>query len=178
MIKKALPGVLFLYITRTHAVKGKGNRMAEAFKIIETQEALNAIIKERLEREKAKYADYDQIKATLTALQAEKGTLESSLKSVQDQLKEVQTNLTAESAKSKRLELESLRTRIAVETGLPVALRDRLQGEDEASLKADAAALSELVGKPAPPLRINEPEGKDEKTQALKNMVKNLNGGE
>ena len=37
-------------------------RMSE-FKVIETQEELDAIIKNRLERVREKYSDYDEIKA-------------------------------------------------------------------------------------------------------------------
>ena len=40
------------------------------FKVIETQEQLNAIIKARLDREKEKYADYDQLKNQRRKIQA------------------------------------------------------------------------------------------------------------
>lgn len=41
------------------------------FKPIETQEAFDAAIKERLERERAKFADYDELKSGAAAKDGE-----------------------------------------------------------------------------------------------------------
>ena len=49
-------------------------RMSE-FKVIETQEELDAIIKNRLERVKEKYSDYDDIKALVVQVQDENSSL-------------------------------------------------------------------------------------------------------
>lgn len=56
-------------------------------------------------------------------------------------------------AEMKALSLKALRRQIATDTGLPGGLADRLQGETEEELKADAAALlSTLPATGAPPL--------------------------
>ena len=53
-------------------------RMSE-FKVIETQEELDAIIKNRLERVKEKYSDYDEMKALVVQVQDENSSLKSAL---------------------------------------------------------------------------------------------------
>ena len=152
--------------------------MAEEFQPIMTEDGLNAIIKDRVKQAeagiKSKYADYDTIKNSLSVLQTEKATLEGTANTYKTQLEDAQGKL-------KVLELESLKTKVSIEAGLPMNLRDRLHGETEEELKNDAESLVKLIGKPAtpPPLRINEPEtAGDEKTQALKNIVKNLRAKE
>ena len=56
-------------------------------------------------------------------------------------------------AKVKALEMSQIRAKIAAEFELPAALADRLAGEDEEELRADAERLAELLqpGKPKPP---------------------------
>ena len=49
------------------------------FKTIETQEELDAIIKDRIERVKEKYADYDQLKSRNEELTAENSALQTTV---------------------------------------------------------------------------------------------------
>ncbi len=49
------------------------------FKTIETQEELDRIIQERLNREKEKFSDYDAIKTRNAELENEVGTLKSTI---------------------------------------------------------------------------------------------------
>ena len=111
------------------------------FKPITTQEEFDAAIKERLSREKAKYADYDQLKSLVEDLKKEnvdlKSTIEANRQSKADadkQLEEMQNQIS-------NYETASLRTRVALQHGLPYDLADRLQGTDEESLTADAERL-------------------------------------
>ena len=48
-------------------------------------------------------------------------------------------------ARIRGLELDALRREIALEVGLPAALAERLRGDDERSLKADARRLLEVT---------------------------------
>lgn len=50
------------------------------FKVIETQEQLDEIIKKRLEREKSKFADYDSLTEKVKKLEADKVNLEDTIK--------------------------------------------------------------------------------------------------
>ena len=140
-------------------------RMSE-FKVIETQEELDAIIKNRLERVKEKYSDYDDMKALVVALETSKQETESYNKQIADL-----------EAKISGYETENLRTRIAVQNGLPFDLADRLQGTDEESLKADAERLASFIKpvEPVAPMRVVEPQIGDNKTSQMKSMLRELN---
>lgn len=148
------------------------------FKPITTQEEFDAAIKERLSREKAKYSDYDQLKSRVAELEEEnvglKSTIEASNQSKVDadkQLEEMQNQIS-------NYETASLRTRVALQYGLPYDLADRLQGTDEESFKADAERLAGYM-KPKesiPPLKTNEPNLGDDKDAALKGMLHKMRG--
>lgn len=114
------------------------------FKTIETQEQFDEAIKDRLSREREtiekKYADYESLKEQVSKFekaQAEHDTLVSGL-----------------NEKIKKLETNSLKAKIASEMGIPHMLAGRLSGEDEKSIRADAATMAPfLKGKHVAPLR-------------------------
>ena len=148
------------------------------FKPITTQEEFDAAIKGRLSREKEKYGDYDQLKSRVEELEKEnvglKSTIEDTNQSKADadkQLEDLQNQITG-------YETASLRTRVALQYGLPYDLADRLQGTDEDSFKADAERLAGYM-KPKesiPPLKTNEPNLGDDKDAALKGMLHKMRG--
>ena len=147
------------------------------FKPITTQEEFDAAIKERLSREKAKYSDYDQLKSRVTELETEnvdlKSTIEANNQSKADadkQLEEMQNQIS-------NYETASLRTRVALQYGLPYDLADRLQGTDEESFKADAERLAGYMKRtqPVAPVRETEPQVGDNKTMQMKSMLRELN---
>ena len=146
------------------------------FKPITTQEEFDAAIKERLSREKAKYSDYDQLKSRVTELETEnvglKSTIEGNNQSKADadkQLEELQNQIAG-------YETASLRTRIALQYGLPYDLADRLQGTDEASFKADAERLAGYIKKsqPVAPIRDSEPVLEKTENTLYKNLIQGL----
>ena len=51
------------------------------FKTIETQEELDRIVKERLARQKEKYADYDKLRERVEELETENAELHSTVES-------------------------------------------------------------------------------------------------
>lgn len=115
------------------------------FKVIETQEQLDAIIKTRLDREKAKYSDYDTLSEKIKKLETENTSLKQTITD-----KETSESTTA----SKIADLEkdvttwkqkSLKQQIAMKNGLPFDLAERLQGDSEESLNEDAERLASLV---------------------------------
>lgn len=115
------------------------------FKVIETQEQLNAIIKARLDREKEKYADYDQLAEKIKKLETENTNLKQT---ITDKETSESTNLTRISELEKDVtswKQKSLKQQIAMKNGLPFDLADRLQGDSEESLNEDAERLASLV---------------------------------
>jgi len=165
-------------ITELPGKQEKGDMRMSEFKPITTQEEFDAAIKERLSREKAKYSDYDELKSRVTELETEnvglKSTIEATNQSKADadkQLEELQNKIAG-------YETASLRTRVALQYGLPYDLADRLQGTDEESFKADAERLAGYM-KPKesiPPLKTNEPNLGDDKDAALKGMLHKMRG--
>ena len=146
------------------------------FKPITTQEEFDAAIKGRLFREKEKYGDYDQLKSRVAELEEEnvglKSTIEASNQSKADadkQLEELQSQIAG-------YETASLRTRVALQYGLPYDLADRLQGTDEDSFKADAERLAGYIKKsqPVAPIRDSEPVLEKTENTLYKNLVQGL----
>ena len=146
------------------------------FKPISTQEEFDAAIKGRLSREKEKYGDYDQLKSRVAELEEEnvglKSTIEATNQSKADadkQLEELQSQIAG-------YETASLRTRVALQYGLPYDLADRLQGTDEDSFKADAERLAGYIKKsqPVAPIRDSEPVLEKTENTLYKNLVQGL----
>lgn len=147
------------------------------FKVIETQEQLDAIIKSRLDREKAKYSDYDTLAEKIKNLETENTNLKQAITD-----KETSESTTA----SKIADLEkdvtawknkSLKQQIAMKNGLPFDLADRLQGDNEESLNEDAERLASLVNVKnyTQPLADKEPNFESKGTDsAWRDVVKNL----
>ena len=163
-------------ITELPGKQEKGDMRMSEFKPITTQEEFDAAIKERLSREKAKYSDYDQLKSRVTELETEnvglKSTIEANNQSKADadkQLEEMQSQIAG-------YETASLRTRVALQHGLPYDLADRLQGTDEESFKADAERLAGFMKKsqPVAPIRDSEPVLEKTENTLYKNLIQGL----
>lgn len=105
--------------------------------------------------------------------------LNKQLKDQDEALKEAgtyKTQLEELTNKVKSHELNSLKTRIALENGIPYNMVSRVQGEDEESITKDAVSLSEFFKsqQPAPPLKSTErTETNRTSDQALLDMLKN-----
>lgn len=144
------------------------------FKTIETQEEFDAMVKARLAREREKYADYDQLKARVTELESENGALKSAAEASKTALSERDSKIADFEKQVAGYETATLRTRIALANGLPYDLADRLVGDDEVSLTADAERLAGML-KPVEhvsPLKDIEPSSTmDEYHAALSKMV-------
>lgn len=143
------------------------------FKVIETQEELDAIIKQRIAREREKYADYDELKARVTELETEKSGLESALA----EAKEKEGTIADLQSKIAGYETSAMRVRVALANGLPFDLAERLQGDDEAAITADAERLAGYLKpkEPVPPMKIVEPP-LDGKKAGMRNMLHDLKG--
>lgn len=135
--------------------------MANEFKAIETQEDFDAAIKARLDRNtktvtdevKKSYEGYlspDEAKKLTEQVEA----LTAQTEGLRRQLTEKDTSIADLTAKNKAYETASVKARIAHEKGLPFELAERLSGESEEDIAADADKLSQFVsaGKASAPL--------------------------
>lgn len=119
------------------------------FSPIETQEALDAIIKERVDRarrtEREKYADYADLKAKAAKLDEQAAADGSEL----DQARKTIEALQAEKqARERADELAALRAKVSAATGVPAEL---VSGEDEESMTAFAQAVAAYAKRPVAP---------------------------
>lgn len=134
------------------------------FKPIETQEQLNEIIGERIHRaeEKAaeKYSDYDAIKQQNDEYVAQISDLQKQIESQTEKINGHKDEVESLNAKVRAYESSSLKTKIALETGLPYKMAERLTGDDEEAIRADAEMMIKLIGaqKPVAPVGSNEPD--------------------
>lgn len=148
------------------------------FKPIETQEQLEEILKDRLKREK------ETVKKEYEGFLSPEDVAKkySEYLSPEDVTQKYKEYLSPEDAKKmkdqlKGYETDSVKTRIAHETGLGFEAVNFLRGEDEESIRKSAEALKALVGAGnTAPLASLEDNLKSEKELALKNTLKSLKG--
>lgn len=150
-----------------------------SFKIIETQEELDRIIQDRLTREREKYTDYDAIKTKNADLEKQVSALQTTIEESNTTAKTHEQTVADLNKKIAGYETANLRTRIALQNGLPIDLADRLVGDDEESIKADAERLSGFVSKKQqtpPPLKSQENNLDAKKEGAYKKLIQGLTG--
>lgn len=157
--------------------------MTEVFKPIETQEELNRLISSRLERAKEsvkkeyeeKYKDYDAYKVQIETLNDEKTSLENQLNELNEKVSAFDTL----STKTKQLETENLKVKIALSEGIPFEMASRLAGETEEEIKKDAKAMANFITVSKPmPKRSTEQKQKEVGEEAYRNLLKGLKKGD
>lgn len=148
------------------------------FKAIETQEQLEEVLKERLKKERETIRkEYEGYLSPQQVDDKYKGYL--SPDAVTEKYKEY---LSPEDAaklntKIKGYETDSVKTRIAHETGLSYDAVQFLRGEDEESIRKSAESLKGLMGvTDVPPLANTEAQMPSVTEVALKNTLKGLKG--
>lgn len=156
--------------------------MAEEFKIIETQEQLDAVIKGRLEREREKSsAQLAELQAKLDKQTAETqkqiSELTQALNTAKEEKEGFNATLAERDAKIKEYELHSVKTQIAHEMGLSFEAVNFLQGSTADEIRTSAESLKDLVGTKTAPLAAEVPVAsneRDAKNAALRSMVRDL----
>lgn len=154
----------------------------EMFKIIETQEQLDMIIKTRLEREREKSnTQIAELQAKLDKQTAETQKQISELTQALNAAKEEKNGfdklMEEKDATIKKYELHSVKTQIAHELGLSFEAVNFLQGSTEEEIRTSAESLKDLVGTKTAPLAAEVPVAgseKDAKNVALRSMVRDL----
>ena len=153
------------------------------FKVIETQEQLDKVIGERIRRaeEKAaeKYNDYEAIKTQNAEYVTQISQLQEQLQKQTETINGNQSIVDDLKAQVQNYESSSLKTRIALEAGLPYKMAERLTGTTEEEVRADAEMMVKLMGAqtPAAPIGTNDPViTTDSKDAALKKLAAQLGG--
>lgn len=147
------------------------------FIAITSQEQLDQVIKDRLAREREsaqkRYADYDELKTAS----------ETSAKQISDLQKQLETAAKTGEASLKTIaeltgkvqhyETDSVKTKVALEKGLPYQMASRLNGSTEEEIRKDADAIMGVIGtnKAVAPIKTGEPSQLDEHRSALKEVL-------
>lgn len=119
------------------------------FKPIETQEALDAIIKDRLERQKKSVTDEikKQYEGWVSPEDAKKTT--EQIDSLNTKLADSEKKVAELTSKNSAYEISSVKMRIAHETGIPYELAERLSGSNEEEIRKDAEILAQYAAQPS-----------------------------
>ena len=155
-----------------------------AFEVIDTQEKLDAVIGERIKREREttakKYEGYispDDYKTKTADLEKQIGDLNAALKDASDKVAGHEKTIAERDSKIKEYETASVKSRIAHEVGLSYDAIDFIRGDDEDSIRQSAESLKSLVGvKQVPPLANQEGNQGNDEDAALRKTLRSLKG--
>lgn len=143
-----------------------------------SQEELNSIVSERLNKEKEKYDK--QVKELTTKAEAyEKqiATFTSQLEEINKKVATHESELQERDNKIHEYETQSVKMRVAHEVGIPYELASRLSGTTEEEIKTDAESIKGLLGqtKVVPPLKgTEEVSGGNDLENAFRQLSRNL----
>lgn len=104
-----------------------------------TQSEMDAIIRDRLKREREKYADYDALKEKAGRFDAAEEAQKSELQKATERADALQAQI---DSMLKADNVRKIREKVAHETGVPATL---LNAEDEETCKAQAKAIMEFA---------------------------------
>ena len=127
------------------------------FKPIETQEAFDSAIKDRIARaEKTAEArvrselqeqlnEVASLKDQIAQFTSQRSADEAAAKETAEKISGLESQLAEALEKNKGYELDALKLKVASEKGLPLEFRDRLRGDTEDALAADAESLAKQI---------------------------------
>ena len=146
------------------------------FKPIETQEALDAILKDRLDRQKKSVTDEikKQYEGWISPEDAKKSTDE--IAALTGKLSDSEKTIADLTAKNSAYEISSVKMKVAHETGLPYELAERLSGSTEDEIRKDAETLSQFTSQAqATPSFTSEPPVGNSTDAAYRALAQSLN---
>jgi len=104
-------------------------------------------------------------KDTIDALTKERDTASTLAEQSKQHLEELEAKLNESS-------LVATRYKVGIEAGLPLAAVERLQGDSEDALKADAETLSELIAKPKGEGKLAGPKQEPDREVSMNDLIR------
>ena len=151
---------------------------------ISSQEELNKMFAERAEaarraehdRMEKQYAGFDDYKTKAEKYDADIQALKDMISGLKSEKETSAARISELEEKNREYETNSVKMRIARETGLPAELADRLSGTDEESMRKDAESLVKLFkAQNVAPMYRQAGEGSgDAKDAAYRDLLKKL----
>lgn len=156
------------------------------FTPINTQEEFNERIADRLRRERekaiketeAKFSNYEELSQRDSLLSREVEEKDARIKEQSEIISKNAEEIATLTERVKKHETDSVKTKTALEFGIPLELADRISGDDEEAIRQDAEKIASLFTHTtkAPIGGAELPIGGDEKSDALKGMLKAMKG--
>lgn len=115
-----------------------------------TQAELDAVVKDRLKREREKYADYDAVKAKATKLDEIEAANKSELEKANEKAAKLEAEL---NGIKKAAELREMREKIATENNIPANL---LTGTTEDECEAQVESIKGLLSANGIPTSVSD----------------------
>lgn len=141
----------------TKDTKDTGAKEAPKFEAITSQEQLDSIIKDRLDRAGKKHSEATaELQKELEQLRTNNTELSSKLRDYDEKYSNVDSVIAELQGKVKNYETDSVKTRVSREYGIPWEMRDRLRGDTEEEIRADARAFSEMLPKSTAPRKSTD----------------------
>lgn len=147
---------------------------------LENKEELIKAINAEIGKEFVPRTDFNAKNEELKKATKELSEKNTALEGFNTSKTEFEKQISELSGKVKGYELNSLKTKIALESGIPYNMVDRLKGEDEKTIKEDAAVMAGFLKSQQPEQPLKETETKiNNEESAYKTMLNNLtNKGE
>lgn len=157
--------------------------MGDTFKPIESQEALDEIVKQRLERQEktleAKWNDshkdalekaekYDELEKNYNDISGKYSELENTSKDFSTKISDLENQI-------KNYQVNEIKTKVAYEKGLSHDVIDRLRGETEEDIRKDADSLVSIIGQKKVPGKSSEETPKDSQREAMREVLAKMN---
>ena len=143
---------------------------------LDTQEAFDAAIKERLDRQKKSVTEEvrKSFEGWISPEEAKKSA--DQIATLTGKLSDSETKIADLTAKNSAYEINSVKMKVARETGLPYELADRLSGSTEDEIRKDAETLSQFASQPqATPSYSSEPPIGNSTDAAFRALAQSLN---
>lgn len=119
------------------------------FEPIETQEAFDAAIKDRIERAKStvrsEYTDYEELKSKAAKYDEAEAANKTELEKAQEEVERLRADVKKRDEAAK---LTAAKAKVSKETGVPAEL---ISGTTEEEMAASAKAIAEYAKKPSAP---------------------------
>lgn len=154
---------------------------------IETQEQLDGMFKDRLNRQNEKhsremselknqYSDYEALKEENIGFKSQIEQLNGQLSEVSEKVKGYDALIAEKDAAISEYKIREIKGYVLSEMNLPIDAMNFLQGSDEETIRQNAENLKTLVGKGhyVAPLAGYEPKSTDGRNEALRQMLQGL----
>lgn len=153
-----------------------------AYKVFETEEELNAFFGERAAQAKRSarkefegWISPDEMEKQSKELSTRVNDLSEQLKTLETEKATLQAQLDEKNGTIAKYEIDSVKTKVAREIGLPYGAIEFLQGDSEEAIRQSAETMKGLVGAGVQqPSFSPEPNGVDETALAWKQLAKDI----